>query len=64
MIHTIRDLNILHEHSPTAERVTISLGLSTIIPNRDTNATRLIQSADRALYLAKASGRNTYKTDG
>ena len=63
MLKTIQGLNIPHEQSSTANRVTISLGLATIIPNDETNATRLIQAADRALYLAKASGRNTFKTD-
>ncbi len=63
MLKTIQDLNIPHEQSTTSHRVTISLGLATVIPSEDTNATRLIQSADRALYLAKASGRNNFKID-
>ena len=63
MRNTIERLKITHEQSPTANHVTISLGLSTIIPNKGSNATRLIQSADRALYRAKASGRNTLEVD-
>ncbi|MCG8685041.1 MAG: diguanylate cyclase [Desulfobacterales bacterium] len=64
MLENIEKLNITHEHAPTANHVTVSLGLSTIIPSENTNATQLIQSADRALYRAKASGRNTFKVDG
>ena len=63
MLKTIRELNITHEHSNTADHVTVSLGLATTIPKDKTNATRLIQAADRALYTAKASGRDTYKVD-
>ncbi len=63
MCDTIDRLNITHEHSPTADHVTISLGMATIIPGQGTNATHLIQSADRALYKAKASGRNRFEVD-
>jgi len=63
MCDTIDRLNITHEHSPTADHITISLGLATIIPGTGTNATHLIQSADRALYKAKASGRNRFEVD-
>ncbi len=38
--------------------VTISIGVATLVPPRTTEPTALIQRADRALYAAKASGRN------
>ena len=60
MHDTIKGLNILHEHSPTAAHVTVSSGIATTIPSKDANATRLIQWADQALYQAKASGRNRF----
>ncbi|MCG8614641.1 MAG: diguanylate cyclase [Desulfobacterales bacterium] len=63
MLEAIRKLNITHEQSKTADHVTVSLGVATTIPQDSGNATRLIQAADRALYTAKASGRNRYKVD-
>ena len=38
--------------------VTLSLGVATMIPDLELTATSLIESADRALYQAKASGRD------
>ncbi|MEA2668489.1 MAG: hypothetical protein QOJ33_1423 [Chloroflexota bacterium] len=42
---------------PTGEAVTISLGVATF-PGDGQDAATLVASADRALYLAKAGGRN------
>lgn len=55
----IWDLNLPHADSKTSDRVTVSLGVTTlesassIITERE-----MIESADKALYKAKESGRN------
>jgi diguanylate cyclase (GGDEF)-like protein len=60
MLESIKTLKIAHKDSPTAGHVTVSFGLSTMVPKSDIRPIQLIESADRALYLAKNSGRNTY----
>ncbi len=44
--------------NPDREYVTISIGLSTTIPDEFLNASELFESADQALYTAKDEGRN------
>jgi diguanylate cyclase (GGDEF)-like protein len=51
-------LAIAHEKSLTAAHVTVSLGLATMVPKLDRPPTLLIADADKALYGAKAGGRN------
>ena len=41
--------------------VTISIGTATIIPSESDQIQKFILAADRALYLAKGSGRNQYR---
>ena len=54
----IVNLKIPHDLSQVSEYVTLSLGVSSIIPNVDSSPELLIAAADQALYEAKASGRN------
>lgn len=52
-------LEIPHEESETSEHVTISIGMSSTIPDHTVAPEDLLDSADRGLYSAKDSGRNT-----
>ncbi|MFA5181375.1 MAG: diguanylate cyclase [Syntrophales bacterium] len=55
---SVLDLAIPHDHSSAASRVTISIGIATLVPRRGMTAAMLIYAADQALYEAKAGGRN------
>ncbi|MGQ4878553.1 diguanylate cyclase [Billgrantia sp. LNSP4103-1] len=48
--------------SPVAPRVTVSIGISSMLPVRDANRSILVQQADEGLYAAKESGRNRTAT--
>lgn len=54
----IADLKMPHGKSAVADRITISVGLGTYEPGSTCNATTLLEAADKALYVAKNSGRN------
>ncbi len=55
---TVLQLNIPHHTSLVSDRVTLSLGVSSMIPVLGTQPNALIRQADQALYAAKAAGRN------
>lgn len=54
----IKELQIIHEYSPTNEVITLSLGIVTMIPSLNSGYERMINIADKALYQAKNSGKN------
>ena len=51
-------LGILHQSSPVSQSITLSIGVATKIPNPKEAPISLVQSADNALYQAKAEGRD------
>jgi diguanylate cyclase (GGDEF)-like protein len=55
---SIAELNIPHEASRVAARLTVSVGAAFILPSRNRTYEGLIQLADEALYSAKEQGRN------
>ncbi|TYQ25619.1 PleD family two-component system response regulator [Pseudanabaena sp. UWO310] len=54
----VRSMQLPHAYSKVADHVTISCGVATLFPPQDFQVVHLLKSADRALYLAKAEGRN------
>jgi diguanylate cyclase (GGDEF)-like protein len=55
---TVENLKIPHDASGTSTVVTISLGVSAVVPQQGVMPHTLVAAADRALYQAKRSGRN------
>lgn len=54
----VASLHILHESSYVREYVSISIGISTIFPERQVDPKVLIEASDKGLYLAKNQGRD------
>jgi diguanylate cyclase (GGDEF)-like protein len=54
----VRALQIVHPKSTVSQWVTLSLGVTTTIPSSDSLPATLIAAADKALYQAKAQGRD------
>jgi diguanylate cyclase (GGDEF)-like protein len=60
LIKKVRQLQWPHVMAEVADYVTLSIGVSWLIPQPETGSTSLIEMADRALYQSKQSGRDRY----
>jgi diguanylate cyclase (GGDEF)-like protein len=56
----IAKLKLPHLASTVSSYVTISIGISSVFPSEQNSLENAIAKADRALYQAKAQGRNRY----
>lgn len=54
----ISQLQLSYPNSPISKFITLSLGVATISPHSQSSPASLIAAADKALYQAKARGRN------
>ncbi len=54
----VRDLAIPHAQSRVCDRITVSLGVVSIVPNCEISPPDLINAADKALYIGKQQGRD------
>lgn len=57
-LRLIEKLAIPHAKSPHGQRVTISIGVGTVIPGDTQSPTDFIHAVDQQLYAAKQNGRN------
>lgn len=64
MQRRVKELDIEHETSPLGRRVTISLGIATVIPDRNSDPLALMTMADQSLYQAKIKGRDRIEGSG
>ena len=55
----VENINYAHDESPISDYITISVGVAAKAPGEQLNESELFADADRALYQAKAKGRNT-----
>jgi len=58
ILNNVRERNIPHEKNEAADRVTVSIGLTTSAAIYDQMAADYIKRADEALYHSKRNGRN------
>ena len=54
----VENLSLPHKFSKVTDVVTVTLGVSSVIPNDNITIIEFIRQADNALYEAKNKGRN------
>ena len=60
ILQSIRTADICHSSSPLDQRLSVSLGVKTIIPTLKNDKMAFLKEVDQNLYLAKEQGRNGY----
>ncbi|MDX8394846.1 MAG: diguanylate cyclase, partial [Mariprofundaceae bacterium] len=60
VVQALRDIKLPHAHSSAADVVTVSVGGTSMIPEKDLQSDLLIQLADQGVYQAKEQGRNRF----
>lgn len=63
IVKALEKANLKHEYSPVENRITLSIGISSMKPTSDERYEAIILKADKALYKVKESGRNNIACD-
>jgi diguanylate cyclase (GGDEF)-like protein len=58
LLRAIEDMNIPHPMNEHSKYITVSIGMANTIPDDYNSQTQLLDEADKALYMAKETGRN------
>jgi diguanylate cyclase (GGDEF)-like protein len=58
LVQSVENMKIPHPDCDHSKYLTISAGLTSILPDKNNSYIQLIDKADKALYMAKQSGRN------
>lgn len=58
--HEVQQLKLTHDCSLASNIVTLSMGITSQIPNQDFSLEMLLAATDKSLYHAKQTGRNRY----
>lgn len=62
ILNKLTHAKIEHAYNEVDNIITVSMGLTTVIPDKTTTQEAIIETADRAMYQAKDSGKNCYYT--
>ncbi len=60
ILDNVRDLNIPHEKNDVAPYVTVSIGVTCLIPFHNQQPEQILKRADDALYESKHNGRDRF----
>jgi diguanylate cyclase (GGDEF)-like protein len=63
LVENVENMKIPHPMSDISKYVTVSAGMASIVPNENNSQTQLLDEADKALYIAKETGRNRVAMD-
>jgi diguanylate cyclase (GGDEF)-like protein len=58
LVANVEGMKIPHPMSEHSKYLTISAGMASIVPDNNNSQTQLLDEADKALYMAKETGRN------
>ncbi|MCB1009228.1 MAG: diguanylate cyclase, partial [Acidobacteria bacterium] len=56
VVEAVRALDLSHEKSEAGDRVSVSVGVATVVPRPTLGPEHLIELADRGLFRAKKDG--------